>query len=239
MDRVAQLVPLVRSAAIAAVAYASLVLPVLADAPSAPPLVPLERAARPVASVPLANPGFESAAPGSRGAPDGWWGIQHAGPLSYTFTSDADAPRSGGSSLRIDNVGPEPFGTLYQVVPAAALRGKTLRFSAWLRTRDAKGNVYGSGAGLKLQTMRGGYIVDHVHMRMDSVGGTTDWARYELHLKVANAADQIEVGVNLFGPGAVWIDDVALDVVEPPSIAAATPAAAADTAKPALPRVHP
>jgi hypothetical protein len=68
-------------------------------------------------------------------------------------------------------------------------------------------------------------------MRMDSVGGTTDWARYELHLKVANAADQIEVGVNLFGPGAVWIDDVALDVVEPPS--------AAGTAQPALQRVHP
>jgi hypothetical protein len=239
MDHVARLLPLVRSATIAAVAYASLVLPVLADAPSAPPLVPPERAARPVASVPLANPGFESAAPGRLGAPDGWWGIQHAGPLSYTFTPDTDAPRSGGRSLRIDNIGPEPFGTLYQVVPAAALRGKTLRFSAWLRTRDAKGNVYGSGAGLKLQTMRGGYIVDHVHMRMDSVGGTTDWARYELHLKVANAAEQIEVGVNLFGPGAVWIDDVALDVVEPPSVAAATPAAAADTAKPALQRVYP
>jgi len=239
MDRVERLHPLVRIAAIAAVAYASFVRPALADAPTSPPLVPPERAARPVATVPLANPGFESTAPGRLGAPDGWWGIQHAGPLSYTFTPDTGAPRSGGTSLRIDNVGPEPFGTLYQIVPAVPLRGKTLRFSAWLRTRDAKGNVYGTGAGLKLQTMRGGYIVDHVHMRMDSVGGTTDWGRYEVHLKVANAADQIEVGVTLFGPGAVWIDDVALDVVEPPPAAASTPAAAADTAKPELQRVRP
>jgi hypothetical protein len=229
---------LVRTGPIAAVAYACCALPALADAPSKPPLVPPERAALPVASVPLANPGFESAAPGRLGAPDGWWGIQHAGPLSYTFTPDTEAPRSGGRSLRIDNVGPEPFGTLYQVVPAASLRGKTLRFSAWLRTRDAKGNVYGTGAGLKLQTMRGGYIVDHVHMRTDAVGGTTDWARYEVHLKVANGADQIEVGVNLFGPGAVWIDDVALDVVEPPSSPAA-PNTAPGAAKPELQRLHP
>jgi hypothetical protein len=238
MARFGLLPLLVRIGPIAALAYASGVLPAFAEAPSGPPLVPPERAAQPVASVPLANPGFESTAPGRLGAPDGWWGIQHAGPLSYTFTPDADAPRSGGRSLRIDNVGPEPFGTLYQVVPAASLRGKTLRFSAWLRTRDAKGNVYGTGAGLKLQTMRGGYIVDHVHMRMDSVAGTTDWARYELHLKVANAADQIEVGVNLFGPGAVWIDDVALDVVEPPPPAAA-PTTAPGAAKPELPRLHP
>lgn len=238
MARLELLHLLVRTGPIAAVTYVCCVLPALADAPSGPPLVPPERAAPPVASVPLANPGFESAAPVRLGAPDGWWGIQHAGPLSYTFTPDSDAPRSGGRSLRIDNVGPEPFGTLYQVVPAASLRGKTLRFSAWLRTRDAKGNVYGTGAGLKLQSMRGGYIVDHVHMRMDSVGGTTDWARYEVHLKVANAADQIEVGVNLFGPGTVWIDDVALDVVEPPS-PPAVPTTAPRAARPELPRVHP
>ena len=215
---------------IAALAFASLVLPALAQEPGKPPLVPPERAAKPVDTVPLANPGFESTAPGRLGAPEGWWGIQHAGPLSYTFTPDAEGPRSGSRSLRIDNVGPEPFGTLYQTVPAASLRGKTLRLSAWLRTRDAKGNVYATGAGLKLQTMRGGYIVDHVHMRMDAVSGTTDWARYEVQLRVANTADQIEVGVNLFGPGSVWIDDVALDVVEgtpPPAAPASAPGAAA------------
>ena len=231
---------LVRIGPIAALAYASGVLPALAEAPTGPPLVPPERAAQAIASVPLANPGFESAAPGRLGAPDGWWGIQHAGPLSYTFTPDTDAPRSGGRSLRIDNVGPEPFGSLYQVVPAAALRGKTLRFSAWLKTRDAKGNVYGSGAGLKLQSMRGGYTVDHAQMRMDSVAGTTDWARYEVHLKVAGTADQVEVGVTLFGPGTVWIDDVALDAVEPPPGPAAAPAAGSDAAgRPQVPRSVP
>ena len=224
----------------ALLAVALLAPPALAEERREPPRVPPERAAKPLESVPLANPGFESSAPGRLGAPDGWWGIQHAGVPSYTFTLDADAPRAGGRSLRIDNIGPEPFGTLYQVLPATALRGKTLRFSAWLKTRDASGNVYGSGAGLKLQSMRGGYIVDHAQMRMDSVAGTTDWARYEVHLKVAGTADQVEVGVTLFGPGTVWIDDVALDAVEPPPGPAAAPAAGSDAAgRPQVPRSVP
>lgn len=213
----------------ALLALATVVLPAFADEPRKPPRVPPERAAKAIAGVPLVNAGFESTAPGKLGAPEGWWGIQHAGPQSYTFTPDTDVRRSGSRSLRVDNVGPEPFGTLYQVVPAAPLRGKTVRFSAWLRTRDAKGNAFGTGAGLKLHTMRGGYTVDHAQMRTDAVGGTSDWARYELHLRVGSTADQIELGVTLFGPGAVWIDDAALDVVEPP---AAAPDASGPTSKP-------
>jgi hypothetical protein len=222
-----------RLAAIAFLALAAHATQAFAQAPEPGPAqrVPPERAAKALEGVALANAGFESATPGRQGAPDGWAGIQHAGPTSYTFTIDKDAPRSGAQSLRIDNVGPEPFGTLYQVLPAVALRGKTLRFSAWLRTRDAKGNGFGRGAGLKLQTMRGGYIVDNAQMRMDAVAGTTDWARYELHLKVGATADQIEVGVTLFGPGTAWIDDAALDVVLPPAAAAAKP----DDARPPAP----
>jgi hypothetical protein len=183
--------------------------------------VPPERAATPIAPVPILNPGFESAAPGAVGAPAGWFVGQHAGPPSYTFTQDGDAPRSGNLSLRIDNVGPEPWGALDQVITATPWRGKTLRFSAWLRTRNAAGNAHGAGAGLAMQTRHGGYVVDQVRMRTDAVAGTTDWARYEVHLEVARTADQIEVGVNLFGPGSVWIDDVALDVVDPPAAATA------------------
>jgi hypothetical protein len=197
--------------------------------------VPPERAAQAVAPVPLLNPGFEAAAPGTVGAPAGWFVGQHAGPPSYTFTHDADVPRTGNLSLRIDNIGPEPWGSLDQVIAATPWRGKTLRFSAWLRTRNAKGNAHGAGAGLAMQTRHGGYVVEQVRMRTDAVPGTTDWARYEVHLEVARNADQIEVGVNLFGPGSVWIDDAALDVVDPPSAAATAPAAA----KRELPQARP
>jgi hypothetical protein len=204
----------VRSRSTAAAALAFVALAAHAGEATRPRPVPPERAAKPIASVPLANPGFESGASGATGAPEGWLAGQHAGAVSYTFTLDAESSRTGQRSLRIDNVGPEPYGTVDQSIDASPLRGKTLRFSAWLRTRDVTGNRFGNGAGLRLQTMRGGYVVEQAQMRGDAVAGTTDWARYEVRLRVADTTEQIDVGVHLFGPGTVWVDDAALDVVD-------------------------
>lgn len=180
----------------------------------APPAVPPEKAAKPVASVPLVNAGFESTAPGKAGSPDGWWAVQHAGPVSYTFQPDAGIKRSGERSLRVTNVGPEPFGSVYQTVQAAPYRGRTLRLSAWLRTEGTTGNGFATGAGLKLHSARGGYALDLIEMRQNAVHGSTDWTRYEITLKVPAEAEQIEAGLTLFGPGSVWIDDVALDMMD-------------------------
>ena len=185
-----------------------------AQAPAKPPpAVPPEKAAKAIASIALVNPGFESTRPGQLGAPDGWWAVQHAGPKSYTFELDTAKARSGERSLRVENVGPEPFGSIYQKVAAAAHRGRMLRLAAWVRTQDAKGNRFGAGAGLILHAMRGGYPVAHIMMRKDAIAGTTDWTRYEVRLAIPADADEIELGLNLYGPGIAWLDDVALDVV--------------------------
>ena len=96
--------------------------------------------------------------------------IQHAGEVSYTFTPDHDVPRSGERSLRVDNVGPEPYGAVYQIVDAAPYRGRTLVFSAWMRTKETKGNRFGKGAGLKLQAMKNGYPAAVKQMRRDAIG---------------------------------------------------------------------
>ena len=159
------------------------------------------------APVTLVNPGFESTKPGVRGDPEGWTAIQHAGPLSYTFKLDTGVRHDGAASLRVDNIGSEPFGAVFQQLPAAALRGKTLRLSAWLRTRDAAG----SGAVLTLQGMQGGATIAHNHMTTAPVKGTTEWKRYEITLAIPRAADQVEIGAMLQGPGAMWIDDVVLE----------------------------
>ena len=124
----------------------------------------------------------------------------------------------------MENIGPEPFGTIYQSVDATPYRGKKIRLAAWIRTERAAGNRYGAGAGLNLHAMNGGYPVVHVMMRKDAIHGTTDWARYEVALNVPGEADQIELGLNLFGPGIAWLDDVALDVMD--ASAAATPSRA-------------
>ena len=194
-------------AALAALLACTLAAPARAAAPGVD-------ADAPAKQVEVANPGFESNEPGRQGAPPGWWKLQHAGPDSYAFVLDPSNPRGGERSLRITNIGPEPFGTILQKLDAAPFRGRALRYSAWVRTDGAKGNRYGAGAGLVLHALRGGYPVSHVSMRKDAVGGTTGWARYQLTLKVPDHAEHIEIGLSLFGPGSAWLDDVELAVVE-------------------------
>ena len=175
-------------------------------------------AATPIA---LVNAGFESTHPASSARPKAGGPSSTRDPLSYTFTLDTTKPRSGERSLRVENIGPEPFGSIFQKIGAAPYRGKTVRFAAWIRTEDAKGNRFGAGAGLNLHAMRGGYPIAHGSMRKDAVRGTTDWTRYELTLKVPNDAEHIEVGLNLYGPGIAWLDDAALDVMATPASDAA------------------
>ena len=94
------------------------------------------------------------------------------------------------------------------------MRGRTLRFSAWLRTERVTGNSLGGGAVLMLQAMRSGTPVAHNHMRGAAVKGTTDWQRYTITLAIPQQIDDIEIGAMLFGPGTVWLDDATLEVLE-------------------------
>ncbi|HVE51257.1 MAG TPA: hypothetical protein VNG69_16770 [Casimicrobiaceae bacterium] len=187
-----------------------------ANETSRSPAVPPEATAKSIASIALVNAGFESTRPGKLGAPDGWWAIQHAGPPSYRFTLDESIHKTGARSMRVENIGPEPYGTIFQYVDAHPYRGKTVRAAGWIRTEKTSGNQYGAGAGLHLQTQRRGHALDTAPMLKNAIAGTTDWTRYELVLSVADEADRIEVGLNLYGPGVAWLDDMTLDVVEAP-----------------------
>jgi hypothetical protein len=164
-------------------------------------------------SIPLINPGFESHKPGARGNPEGWVSIQHAGDLSYTFDIDDAIAHGGARSVRIDNVGPEPFGALFQQVAAGPHRGRRVRLSAWMRTHEARGSATGGGAVLLLQAMQAGAPLAWNHMKDAPVRGSTDWQRYAIEIDVPAAADQIELGTMLHGPGAMWLDDVMLEIV--------------------------
>jgi hypothetical protein len=161
------------------------------------------------------TPSFETAKEGTVDIPDGWIAMQHAGKPSYKVALDESVRRNGKRSVRIENTGPEPVGTVQQALSAAPYRGKTLRFSGWLRTEGATGNVFGTGAGLMLNSMRGGYPHVYSQMQGNAVNGTTDWTRYEVVLTVPNDADHLEIGVLLFGPGNAWFDDAALDLLTP------------------------
>lgn len=159
----------------------------------------------------LVNAGFESTQPGPRGDPQGWFSFQHAGPVSYKFVVDATERHSGERSLRIDNSGPEIYGAIAQGVDARPWRGKVARLSGWVKTRDADDG----GAVLTLLALQTGATLAQNFMPDAPIKGTTGWKRYTITLKLPAGTDKVEVGMMLRGRGAVWLDDVELEIVEP------------------------
>ncbi len=166
-------------------------------------------------SVGLVNPGFESVPLTLAGHPQGWVPIQHASVDSYAFALDDAVHRSGAKSVRITNIVPEAYGSIIQKVTDSAVRGRTVRFSGWLRTQDVTGNGFGGGAVLLVQAMRSGSPIAHDHMRAGAVKGTTDWQRHAVTLAVPADADNVEIGAMLFGGGTLWFDDARLEIVAP------------------------
>jgi len=162
-----------------------------------------------VQRIPLANAGFESEARGPRGDPEGWLATQHAGEVSYRFTVDTAEHHEGSRSLRIENIGKEPFGALEQSLPATAFQGRTIRYSAWLKTRGASGK----GASLVASAEGMGALVAHNFMTDEEVTGTQDWRKVAITLAIPAYAGSVRVGVMLQGPGTVWFDAAELEIV--------------------------
>jgi len=164
-------------------------------------------------SVAVVNAGFESNVPGIDGNPEGWYSYQHAGPESYRISLDGEVAHSGRQSARIDNIGPEIYGTLAQIVRGPQFAGKAVRFTAWLKTRGVTGNGWSKGTGLALTAYAGGQTVGGTNFRKTAFGGTTDWTRHEVTTVAPAGTERIDVEVSLTGPGTVWIDDVTLEVL--------------------------
>jgi hypothetical protein len=164
-------------------------------------------------AVAVVNPGFESSLPGIDGNPEGWYSYQHAGPVSYKISLDADVVHGGRQSVRIDNIGPEIYGTLAQIVRGPQFAGKTVRFTAWLKTRGVTGNGWSKGTGLALTVYAGGQTVAGTNFRKSAFGGTTDWTRHQTTVVAPAGTERVDIEISLTGPGTVWVDDVSLEVL--------------------------
>ena len=55
---------------------------------------------------------------------------------------------------------------------------------------------------------------DQLIRQYGAITGDTEWTRYEIVLDVPEVATLIAFGVLISGPGDVWIDDLAFDVVD-------------------------
>jgi hypothetical protein len=210
--------------ALAAVLAAGCAVP--PPAPASPAAAPARVTATPTPAaaaaaayfgpVAVVNPGFESNVPGIDGNPEGWHSYQHAGPLSYRFGVDREVRRSGAQSARIDNVGPEVYGTLGQILRGPQFAGKLIRFTAWMKTQDVTGNGWSKGTGLALTAYGGGSTIGGTNFRRTAFGGTTDWTLREVTTVAPAGTDRIDIEISMTGPGTVWVDDVTLEVLPAP-----------------------
>lgn len=100
-----------------------------------------------------------------------------------------------------------PFSFLYQDLDVTQHRGQTLIFRAFVRVDPASKSV--------------ARLIVHFHKKncssayRDDMGDhpitSGDWAPYEIRAPIPQDAYQLEFGVQLIGPGAVWIDQISLE----------------------------
>jgi hypothetical protein len=142
--------------------------------------------------------------------PKGWF---RAGdhPNDYEMSLDRTVFHSGKASAYLKSIVSEApgFGTLMQEFTADAFRGKRIRLSGYVRSKDVT-----SWAGLWMRVdgpQKEMLAFDNMQNR--AIKGTTDWARYEIVLDVPAQAQQIAFGLLLDGQGQVWMDDLKFEPV--------------------------
>jgi len=147
---------------------------------------------------------------GNNALPTGWY-VTGARPEDYEFGVDTQIFHNGRASAFIQaRPGAKEFASIAQLFKADAYRGKRVRLSAMLKTREVA-----NWAGLWLR------VDDALHNVMEfdntadgrSISGTQSWSRRDVVLDVPGDGATIRIGFILTGGGRVWCDDVAFEEV--------------------------
>jgi hypothetical protein len=142
------------------------------------------------------------------GSVPGWF---LSGPRMQAFRIgvDREVHFGGGASGRLASTEKgSGAGTIMQSVSADAYRGKRMRFSAVVRTRDLDG-----WTGLWMRIDRPDRRPAFDNMQQRPLRGTTEWTRVEVVLDVALDATAIQLGLLQDGNGTSWIDEASLEPV--------------------------
>lgn len=162
----------------------------------------------------LSNGGFEQL--DDRQAFTAWRYQDQAG---KTISADTQATQEGTQSAKIDTTtsnGP-PVGIfgLAQSIDISSLVGKTIRYRASVRTENLAGQAQAqlwARIDCRRSDQEEPFLGGFDNMS-DRPIRSSDWAAYDIILKVPEHADQIVVGIFLTGTGQAWIDQASLQVV--------------------------
>jgi hypothetical protein len=126
----------------------------------------------------------------------------------YVVGTDATQGRPAPSAyVKSTTETTNTFGGMMQSCDAAAFRGKRVRFSGLLKTRDAAG-----GACLWLRVDGAdGKSLAFDNMQRQPVVGTKDWTPAEIVLDVPETAATLNFGFFLMDTGQAWVSALAFE----------------------------
>lgn len=160
-----------------------------------------------VTDIKLVNASFEEPTNGAR--TPGWSATQHYGPTrDFEWAVDTDVASDGKASYRIKRLRPQVFGMINQGAIVEAHKGKTLEYSAMMKTED----VGPEGWLLVVNIENRNAVLEQV--RSVPATGNQDFKRYSVRFKLPADAYELKLGVMLLGAGTGWVDDVKLRVVD-------------------------
>lgn len=91
--------------------------------------------------------------------------------------------------------------------PVDQAKGKSLRFSAWIRTRGVTGFA---GAWWRCDTPKG--VNGFNNMQDQKITGDTEWTQHEFVIDIPKNTENISFGFLLSGGGTAWFDDVQVEL---------------------------
>ena len=148
--------------------------------------------------------------------PKGWL---HAGsrPSQYEMSVDRTVAHGGHASASVKSIAEatDGFGTLMQTFKADTFRGKRVRMSGYVQSKDVSdwAGLWMRVDGPVLAESKVPEPLAFDNMQKRAIKGTTDWSRYEIVLDVPERAEEIAFGILLSRQGQVWLDDVQFEVV--------------------------
>ena len=102
----------------------------------------------------------------------------------------------------------QDFGVVAATIPGAAVAGKHLRYSAWVKTKD----VAPATASLFLRAEGKDGLLKRGSLTGRPPSGTTDWTRYEIEIDVPKETVEIQLGLFMPGQGTAWMDEARLEI---------------------------
>lgn len=141
------------------------------------------------------------------------WFISGANPDMYQVSLDTSDPHSG-TRCALLQPGPKVkdkklWSTLMQCMGPEQFRGRRLRFTMWVKTKNADSVQ----PWMRIDGPEQGVSLAFDNMCKRNITGTTKWNEYSIVLDVPLDSTNICFGVILMGSGYMWLDDVSLEAV--------------------------